>query len=170
MRIDLADDRGRLSVSIAAAVVVHIIILLIAGLRASEQPFEPEYGPVTVRISLAEQEPRRTEAEPVESFVAEDVPASETVEDAPVDTPAEPLPAAETAEVKTPAPVPVSAPAAPEPAAAEPDYDVIAAVRERTGGSSGGVDARSVFGDDPVPATTDSSSSAAASFFHLRRL
>ncbi|MDC7225247.1 MAG: TonB family protein [Spirochaetales bacterium] len=166
MLSNLSEDRRRILFSGGIAAVLHVVVLIAIGLNSEAFTFEPEYGPVTVQISLDRPNERLKEPDPVESFDAGDAPEAAAV-----------LPEPEISAVPEPVSQPVTEPvmeaseaatpgkSAPEIIPAADDYNPVEAIQNRAGGSSGGLDARSVFGDDPVPAVTDHSSSAAASYF-----
>ena len=166
MRNSLSEDRKRFLISAGTALALHILILVVVGLNRAEYSYEPEFGPVSVQISLNRPNERIKEPEPVEAFQADEAPEAEAVNEAEI-VPSEPEPQ----PVPVPRPTESAAASNPPPArpkaevtAAETDDSFLEAIRSRSSGSSGGIDARSVFGDDPVPATTDSGSAAASWF------
>lgn len=166
----MTEDRKRLLISIVTALVLHLAVLILTGLNSFDYEVPKEFGPLRVELTPPEaaviQEPEIPEKKPVEEIAPETVPEA-----------AAPAPAAEAAEVSEPVAVPApSLPAAavkpaeprPEPASytrAEPDADFLADIKSRTGGSEGG-ELSNLFGDDPVPATTNNPDALAASGSH----
>lgn len=155
MQINLSDDRKRLLISGGTAVLIHIVILIIAGLNPAQYDTENDFGPVSVQISLERPIEKPKEPEPVEAFNADDAPEAEIVEAAPERVPVQPEPDAAAAKpaVET----------EPVVKAVEDDYDPVEAIRSRSSGSSGGVNPWAAFGDDPTPPVTERSNSTASS-------
>jgi outer membrane biosynthesis protein TonB len=155
----MTNERKRLLISIATALVLHLAVLILTGLNSFDYEIPKEFGPLTVELSP----PVRAVAEKP----AEKVPVEEIIDLQDESSPA-PAPAEVVEEASVPEPE--SAPerslpaAAPEPAASrpvpaaysrlEPDDDFIAALKTRSGGTEG-EDIRSLFGDDAIPAATD---------------
>ena len=167
MQISISEDRKRFLISAGAALVVHIIVLILIGVSRSEYDYTPEFGPVSVRISLERPNERVREPEPVESFEPEAAPKAVAAAE-PELVPATPEP------VPEPVPESVNHPAASNSPPLKSQDDVkptakddsfLEALKSRSSGNSGGIDARAVFGDNPVPSTTESSTETAASRF-----
>jgi len=142
----MTDDRKRLLVSIASALILHAAVLILTGINSFNYDVPEKYGPLLVELSLPAIEQVEDVVPPVAEMIEEKeealpAPAPEAIPEAAVLPPPEPVPAVPS--VRTPAVT-----------AAEVDDDFIAALRNRTAGTEG-VDARALFGDDDIPAVTN---------------
>ena len=156
MRIKLSEDRKRLLISIGSALVLHFSVLLLIGMNKLDYHMPQEFGPITVEISL--NKPHETSPPEPEN---EQPQALNTEETSPAAAEAEtPVPAPEPVVEKVVKPVvrPVkpSTPAVQTPprsyTAEVPDAGDVDAIKPKS--STGGIDAKAVFGDNPVPSTT----------------
>lgn len=143
----MSDDRKRLVISIGAALLLHLLVLILIGMNRSEYETTQDFGPITVEISFDKQpdrEPPEPEIDEINTLDAVEAPAvlTEAVE---------PVPAAEPETLPKPA-VEVAASTVKSYAPTAADDSFLEDLKQRS--STGGVDARSVFGDDPVPSST----------------
>ncbi|MDC7125236.1 MAG: TonB C-terminal domain-containing protein [Spirochaetales bacterium] len=161
-------EHKRLLISIVAALVIHAIVLLFITLNMSDYNDSDIYKPLTVEVSLDRtvipekvkvETPQQKPPVPDNKPVSEEIPVIEEPEPvvAPVVKKAEPVVAA--APSSAPVVSPPKAPKAQAPRATstyetpEIDESFLSAIKQKS--SNEGIDARSVFGDDPVPSTVD---------------
>jgi len=165
LQINHTEERKRLFISVGTALVIHIVILILIGLNRSNFDFVPEFGPLTVQVSL-ESVPAQPEEPPRqdEAFKEDSAPRVEEIKPviqeapAPVVSKTKPVPVTEKTVA---AAAPVYKP--PQQQTAPSVDDTISSIMQRSSGSTAGTDVRALFGDDPVPASTDSPTAAAAS-------
>ncbi len=148
------EDRKRFYISLGAALVLHLVILILTGMHSLN--FEPssEFGPLTVEVSLVPQPPvtpPEKEPEPIDNFSKQTAPpaADELPEKVPLPEPKPaPVPKARPSTVSAAAPISAvnTAPAV--------DDDFLASIKQNRDDISA-VNARQAFGDDPVAPETD---------------
>lgn len=160
----MTEERGRLVISIAAAVLIHLAVLLLSGMYSFDYETSSEYGPITVEIDLSNmtETPAAVEEAPEPETGNNPAPEPEPLPEAAPEVQPAPAQTEQLREENSPAKAQNSAPPKQIDYSSTVDAETLKSIRSSRS-SAGSSNTGYYWGDDVAAPRTDDAASPEAS-------